>query len=282
MTRTASRRERTVEDVRKDFEKELLDEKKEIYSLQDPVLVWAHDDTVEPGQTYQYRIRIGVFNPIAGKDWLTKEQADYKDQIVLWSDYSDPTSELDIPKRIYMFPMEVVAAKETSAEIDGVKVAVAKYHLGQWRDHEFDVYPGEIIGHQVEDAEEKTSEREMLGDYGMMMPGMSEEQDTVDFTTGSILVDVFKEIVWGNRLRPSELYSVLFHDTGDHMQRMPVGRSNWPSEVRSQYAMIQDEIERGTERRGTGLPMLPGEGGPEMMMDPMMMEQMMMMGPGGG
>lgn len=281
-TRTASRRERTVEDVRKDFEEELLDEKKEIFSLQNPVLLWAHDDTVEPGQTYQYRIRIGVFNPIAGKDWLTSEQAEYKDQIVLWSDYSEPTPELDIPRRIYMFPMEVVAAKETPAEADGVKVAVAKYHLGRWRDHEFDVYPGEIIGHEVEDTEKKTSDREMLGNYEMMMPGMNQDQDIVDFTTGIILVDVFKEIVWGSRLRPFELDSVLFHDSGDHMQRMPVGKSNWPSEVRSQYAMIQDEIKRGAEQRGTGLPMLPGEVGPEMMMDPMMMEQMMMRGPGGG
>ena len=277
--RTVVPKERVVEDVKKDFEKEQLNEKSNVSDKQD-LLVWAHDDTVEPGNTYQYRIRIGVFNPIAGKDWFIQDQAAYKNQVVLWSDYSEPTEEMVIPKRVYVFPTEVFAGNGSN-KIEGVKVEVAKYYLGQWRNFDFDVYQGQIIGHEVEDDLQSTAgtdyPRGMGGGelemYGMMGDGQLPLVEKVDFTTGITFVDVVTETVWGSRLRQSLLYEMLYYDT-DGLQQMPVGKSNWSSETRGTYAEIQKAMTRDVEQRGLGT--TPGMMSPDMRMDPMMMEMMMM------
>ncbi|RKY03917.1 MAG: hypothetical protein DRP56_10720, partial [Planctomycetota bacterium] len=227
-TRATARKERGVDDVQKDFEKELLNEKSIIRSRRESLLVWAHDDTAQPGKTYQYRIRIGVFNPIAGKDWFQSDQADYKGRIVLWSDYSQPTAEVSVPKRIYVFPMDVVADKDAKNTIQGVQVEVAKYYLGQWRDFDFDIYPGEVIGYEVEDVEE-ADDMENVADSSRRA---SQEPDKVDFTSDATLVDVVREVVWGSRLRPGASYKMLYYDAEKKMQKAAVGKSNWHSDMR--------------------------------------------------
>ncbi|MHC5118501.1 MAG: hypothetical protein ACYSOH_00585, partial [Planctomycetota bacterium] len=259
--RTVVPKERTVDDVKKEFEGERLDDKSILADRQD-LLVWAHDDTIEPGNTYQYRMRIGAFNPIAGKDWFEKDQIQYKNQIVLWSDYSEPTEALVIPRRIYIFPTEVIASQTASNKSEGVKVEVAKYYLGQWRDFDFDVYQGQIIGYEVEDvqATNKTGiggiDSEM---YGMTGEGQDPLTEKVDFTTGITFVDVARETVWGSKLRRSVLYEMLYYDA-DGLQQMPVGKSNWNSDARKTYAEIQKAMTRDVQRRGLGTPQ-------DMMMD---------------
>lgn len=267
-------KERTVEDVQKDFENELLDEKSNIQTIRDSLLIWAHDDTAEPGETYQYRIRIGVFNPIAGKNWFQSDQADYKKQLVLWSDYSEPVVQVSVPKRLYVFPMNIIADRDTPNHIEGVQVEVAKYYLGRWRDFDFDVYPGEVIGYEVEDIDESGDTQDVMGGYqaiaGEMGMGRGGQPDKVDFTSDMTLVDVVSEVAWGSRLRPGELYKMLYYDTEKTMQQVAIGKSNWHSDTRNIYDKIQDSIQQGVEERSPG--MMPGD---EMMMDPMMMEMMM-------
>ena len=275
LSRTAAREERDADDVRTDFENALLNENSDIQSMRDPLLVWAHDDTAEPGKTYQYRIRIGVFNPITGKDWFQKDQADYKNQLVLWSDYSEPTTEVSVPKRIYVFPMNVIADKDASNGTVGVQVEVAKYYLGQWRDFDFDVYPGEVIGYEVEDVQEEDNQNVVDGYQPMMAElGLGQNSDLVDFTSDMTLVDVAKEIVWGSSLRPGMLNKMLYYDTENKIQQVAIGKSNWHSDTRGIYDDIQKSMTQGVERTGPGMP-----GGPmdEMMMEEMMMEEMMMM-----
>jgi hypothetical protein len=268
--RTTARKERKVDDVQDDFEKEQLTDKSVLKSMQEPLLVWAHDDTAEPGKTYQYRIRIGVFNPIAGKNWFTEEQADFKNQIVLWSDYSDPTDELAVPKQIYVFPMETIAAKETPNNIEGVQVEVAKYYLGQWRDFSFDVYPGQIIGYEVEDDQDKDMQAGLGEDYEMMdVYGMDLDPETIDFTSGVTLVDVVKEVAWGTSLRPSISYKMLYYGQEEELRQLVIGKSAWNSDLRKTHDEIKDDIARGVKRRGSEM----GPGGP---MDPRMLRRMMM------
>jgi len=247
--RKETRKERTVEDVLDDFEKELLNEKSDIRSMRDLLLVWAHDDTVKPGKTYQYRIRIGVFNPIAGKDWFQSDQADYKNQLVLWSDYSQPTDEVSVPRRIYVFPMDVIADKNTQNDIEGVHVEVAKYYLGQWRDFDFDVYPGEIIGYEVEDVQEEDGTKNSAGDY---RSAGDKEPDKVDFTSDITLVDVGREVVWGSRLRQGTLYKMLYYDAERKMQQTAIGKSNWDSDTRRIYNEIQESMTQEVDQRGSG------------------------------
>ena len=257
------RRETTVDDVQKEFEAEMLKETQNVTSIQDPLLVWAHDDTVQPGNVYQYRVRIGVFNPIAGKDWFQEDQAEYKDQVILWSSYSEPTDPIDIPQRIYMFPMETITADSGNNEPTGVRVEVTKYFLGQWRDYDFDVFPGQIIGYEVEDVDGDETNVAMVDDFQMGregMMGMAQDPKLVDFTTGYMLVDIYDETVWGGSgLRPSSLETVLFLDTDNRFEQMAVGKSNWTSNARSNYDMIQNAMESEVQRRDSGLIMPAGE-----------------------
>jgi len=271
-SRTPVRKERTVEDVQKDFEEELLNEKSDLRSMRDSLLVWAHDDTAKPGKTYQYRIRMGVFNPIAGKDWFQSDQVDYKNQLVFWSDYSQPTAEVFVPKRIYVFPMDVIANKDTPNDIEGVQVEVAKYYLGQWRDFDFDVYPGEVVGYEVEDVQEENDTENVAGGY---QSAGDKEPDKVDFTSDITLVDVAREVVWGSRLRPGALYKMLYYDTEKKMQQAAVGKSNWHSDTRRIYDEIQESMAQSVEQRSPGtMPGMMDEMMPGMMPD-MMMDMMM-------
>ena len=274
-SRTPVREERTVEDVQKDFENLRLNENINLQSMRDPLLVWAHDDTATPGKTYQYRIRMGVFNPIAGKDWFQADQTDYKNQLVLWSDYSEPTAAVFIPKRIYVFPMGVVAGKDVSDDIEGVEVEVAKYYLGQWRDFDFDVVPGQVIGYEVEDVQEGNNARNVTDDYQLMAGemGMGQDPEMIDFTSDLTLVDITREVVWGSRLRASTLYKMLYYDTEKKIQQVAIGKGNWDPDTRGIYTEIQASIAQGVEQRSPG--MMPG-GMPDEMMDEMMMMEMMM------
>ena len=148
----ARRTERTLKDVERDMENAMLKKGARLENMREPVLAWVHDDTIQPGHTYEYRVRMGVFNPISGKDWFQKDQLAFKDQTVLWSDYSEPTEAIEIPKMLHVFPIDPLKAKDDSQEIEGVKVEVARYYMGRWQSHEFDVYPGQTIGYPVEET----------------------------------------------------------------------------------------------------------------------------------
>jgi hypothetical protein len=264
--REDTRKERDADDVREDFEKELLDEKSDIGSMRDSLLIWAHDDSAEPGKTYQYRIRIGVLNPIAGKDWFQDDQADFKNQLVLWSDYSEPTEAVSILKRVYVFPMGVNADKDAPEDIESVQVEVAKYYMGRWRDFDFDVVPGQLVGYEVEDVQEEDETENAMGDFQLMAGGMGTGQDPemIDFTSDITLVDVIREVAWGSRLRASSLYKMLYYDSDKKIQQAAIGKSNWDSDVRRVYSEIQESMKQDVEQR-RGPSMMPGGPMPGMM-----------------
>lgn len=267
-------KERTLDDVEKDLDKVLLTDKDNLSALRDPLLVWAHDDTAEPGMTYQYRIRLGVFNPIAGMDWFREEQADYKNQLILWSAFSEPTEAVSIPRRVYVFPSDVVAKKDTTIQTEAVQVEVAKYQMGRWHDYEFEVLPGQIIGYEVEDPDEQDEKAPgmMMEGYEMMNPEMTGISTAVDFSTGYTLVDVSKQTLWNDRLQPKTFRQMLYCNDDQDLKKIAIGKTNWDSQIRKVYADIQDKMERSVEQRTGGMsPMMPGMPMGEGMMDPMMM-----------
>jgi hypothetical protein len=179
------KKERTVKDVYDDFKKIMLTEKTNLAKMREPLLFWAHDDTVVPGESYRYRIRLGVFNPIAGRDWFREDQKDYKDKPVLWSGYSKVTETVQAPLMMHFFPLEVVAKEEK-----GVKVKVAKFHNGKWRNEDFEVRPGEMIGKTIE-RKPKAGAPQTVG-YGLGSDSFisSSGTEVIDFSTGASLVDV--------------------------------------------------------------------------------------------
>ena len=78
-------------------------------------------------------MRLGVFNPIAGKDWFRSDESHLKNQIVLWSSYSDPSEEIFIPKMVHVFPVDVIQAAEPEERVEGVELEVAKFYHGLLR-----------------------------------------------------------------------------------------------------------------------------------------------------
>jgi hypothetical protein len=243
---TTSRRpaERTLQNVERDMQNAMLKETVRLDSLRDPVMVWVHDDTVQPGKTYKYRVRLGVFNPITGKDWFLPEQAALKEQTVLWSDYAEPAKEVQIPKMLHVFPIETV--KDDSRAVKGVKVEVAKYYMGQWQTHQFDVYPGQPIGYPVEQAPKDTA----LRTDGMMDGArtMAATQAAVDYTSGMTLVDIVGQVSWGTNLRRTEVENMLYHDTGT-MAQLGIGQSNWSTILRESYKAVQDAMAQEIQQR---------------------------------
>ncbi|MGB7159567.1 MAG: hypothetical protein WBD40_15985, partial [Tepidisphaeraceae bacterium] len=58
--------------------------------------VWAHDDTVEPGKSYRYKMRYYIKNPLWQQVALVKQRA-VADQFAIESAFSDWGSTVDVP-----------------------------------------------------------------------------------------------------------------------------------------------------------------------------------------
>lgn len=235
----------------------------------DKLVFWAHDDSAKPGEKYQYRIRIGVFNPIAGRDFFTEEQKEYRDEVVLWSDFAEVNSTVEIPQRSYFFPTEVRDTSKGASTDKTVEIIVAKYMLGNWVSKKYMVKNGEEIGKADEEPDAR------LADAGI-------NSDPVDFSTGAVLVDtrMISELSGTGTLRPRDYYEVLFSYDGNSIEKMPVKEKNWPANTTKIYKDITAALESppvallaweqassginrstpsyqpGTE--GEGIPMQPG------------------------
>lgn len=274
---TPRRTERTQQDVERDMQNAELKKGTRLDNLREPVLVWVHDDTVQPGQTYEYRVRMGVFNPITGKDWFHEDQLAFKEQTVLWSAYSEPTEEIKISKMLHVFPMDVLTQTQNdgSKTIEGVKVEVARYYMGQWQSHEFDVYPGQTIGYSVEETPDKEGMQtpdgvlmEGIGMRGNVLTGLTEET-TVDYTSGLTFVDVVAQVDWGSETAPRRTsFNNMLYANIDGLSQEGIGKSNWSTLVKRAYDAIQKAMEENVEQRQDRMPGLD--------MEREMLEQMFM------
>jgi hypothetical protein len=218
--------------------KKMLLSNKEISKLKEPIVFWSHDDTVEPGNTYRYRVRLGVFNPVAGTGQVRAEDADYDSRVILWSKYSDVTEPVHIPQRLYFFPVGVQEASK------GVEVQVYKYALGYWYSAQFMVKRGDEIGKGLKTepssadkskARGKEAEKTKEEEKNLTLPEM------VDYTTGAIVMDVIASGVWSGdkALVQGQYYEMLYSYNGDTIERMATKQMFWPEEIRTRYAEIR-------------------------------------------
>jgi len=251
----------TTDEVYFAFAEEMINYTTELSKLKKPLLFWAHDDTTEPGGTYRYRIRLGVFNPVAGTDMLADSDMDQKDQVILWSEFSSITDVVEIPKRLYFF------AKDVQEKTNTAVVEVARYALGYWRTEDFRVEPGEVIGQEKEpepEEDKRSSSRSrmaggritgpagrdamMLGGYGMpggmyqtLDPVDETVPDIIDYRTHAVLVDLVPVNDWGADLRPRMYHDMLYTADGMNIEHMPVNSRNWPKNLLSTYHSILSE-----------------------------------------
>ena len=227
----------TVDDVRKKL-KELLIERIAALRGLDELVFWAHDDSVEPGGEYRYRVRLGVFNPVAGKNQLSQQDATRNNEVILWSGFSDASESVEVPQRLYFFAKGIQeAAKE-------VTVQVSKFMLGYWYSEDFKVKGGEGIGDLVQtQAAKKRTEPPRPGEPIESEPtdGIGEPQ-AVDYDTGAVLVDVVAVNDWSgdSAMRARQYFDMLYSYDGTRIERMPVGDRYWPDELRVIRSEIRD------------------------------------------
>ncbi|MBN2018837.1 MAG: hypothetical protein JW749_01280 [Sedimentisphaerales bacterium] len=250
-TRTRTRTDQpSAFDLRKtakpDLETEIYEEMKKIVlsdkdvgKLREQIVFWAHDDTVEPGRTYRYRIRLGVFNPVAGTRQLVEEDGEYENKVILWSKFSEVTETAAIPRRVYFFPVGVQEAAKQ------VEVQVYKYALGYWYNQQFNVKRGDVIGKEVK--LEQASKDKGLGLRPAALPKAQEDDknltlpETIDYTTDAIVVDVLAASSYtGDRNLQQQLYyDMLYSFDGTNIERLATNLSLWPEELKAKHTEIK-------------------------------------------
>ena len=191
---------------------------------------WANDDTVQVGQTYRYRIKLGVFNPIAGTNWFSKDDKALKNKVVLWSDFSDVSDVVEIPKMLYFFPVAITTGSGR------LQTQVARYKMGYWYIKGFFVLPGEVIGCPSVIGKKED---------GLGLDSDS-SLDSVDFSTGMLFLD-FRAVndwsFWSGKSRKSAYFEMLYSVSGDNIEHLAVKQARWPGELNLRYRIIR-KLER--------------------------------------
>ncbi|MGA2070482.1 MAG: hypothetical protein ABSG97_03960 [Sedimentisphaerales bacterium] len=206
---------------------------KDISKLREAVTFWAYDDTVEPGAIYRYRIRLGVFNPVAGTGQVREEDAEKDSKVILWSEFSDATDEIAIDKRLYFFPLNV---QETAM---AAEVQVCRYVLGYWHSEPFMVKRGDVIGRvarvEPSDKDKKNAD--------VKLP------ETIDYTTGAVVVDLVAMNDWSGdkTLQSRQYFDMLFSFDGTSVERLPAKQMYWPEERRLKYSELKTLEKRPKE-----------------------------------
>jgi hypothetical protein len=247
------RRDWTTNGVYRDFGEELIAYGDDLSRRDEPLLLWAFDDTAAPGRTYRYRLRVGVFNPVAGTDQLADQDLSQKDQVILWSPYSEVTEPIEIRQRVYLF------AKGVQSQTKTALVEVARYALGYWRSEHFLVRLGEEIGAEKELAHSDREQNRNLAAPGVgygYAPGLSGVPDyapstaapqnapaVANYRTGKVLIDLVQVRDWGNasNLRPRVYYDMLYTGDGTRIEHMPVNAANWPAHLAATYQHIRTQ-----------------------------------------
>jgi hypothetical protein len=244
----------------------------DLAGLKDPILVWAIDDTAQPGKTYRYRMRVGLFNPVAGTGRVAERDVARKDQVILWSEFTPVTSPVAVLRKVYFFPGSIQEQTRTAS------IEVARYLRGYWRTESFQVRPGETIGKEVETAKKerkRPTAAETAGgritnqpgagadalmnlNMGNLGLGVGQEVDeqnppTIDFSTNAMLVDMVPVTDWtiGSEARARSYFDLLYTEDGSRLEHMPVGSKNWSK------AMADAREEIGANLRKDKKPLRP-------------------------
>ncbi|MBN2456696.1 MAG: hypothetical protein JXB29_09215 [Sedimentisphaerales bacterium] len=215
----------SIRDIYSGLDEILITDETKLRTMDEPLVLWAYDDTVEAGKEYRYRIRLGVFNPIAGTEQFSKEDTLLKDKVILWSEFSDVTEPVLIPAKLYFFPRTIQQAAET------VTVTVSRYVLGYWYSKDFVVSPGENIGNSCEyQASEEEQEK------GVTVPA------SVEYSTGALFVDAqgpVKDWAGGHSLRDRLYFDMLYSYDMAEIHHVPIKARYWDDELQVNFYEIR-------------------------------------------
>lgn len=141
--------------------------------------VWAHDLLVEPGKTYQYRLRVLASNPLFARR-VPKSQAELADQFLLVGDWSAWTDPVTLPQMQYFF------VTSGMSNVGKARVQVWKFYDGQWARAEFRVEPGDTVGGRTTKFELLQPALSAIDPAQPAQPSV----EAIDFATSAIVVDL--------------------------------------------------------------------------------------------
>lgn len=133
--------------------------------------VWVHDDSVEPGKTYRYRMRVKLWNRYAGRRSSLKNPED-AEKTVITGEWSLPSVPVTVAPKRHFF-VRGPRFGEPAASVD-----VFTWYKGNWLRETFDVRVGEVIGDTVETK---------TGEYD---EDLRPKKEPVRFSTGAIVLDI--------------------------------------------------------------------------------------------
>ncbi len=225
-----------------------ITENTDLSELEEPMLVWAFDDTIKQKKKYHYRIRVGVFNPIAGTEKFVNANNPKKNTVILWSNYAEAEEVLSVPGRLYFFARDVQKAEKA------VTVTVCRKTLGYWYTKDFMVKPGEKIGKSVKLSKTEIEEAELTSPGTTGLPGTYlgatvVSPVVVDYSTDAILIDVVDVNDWAGRANLYERYytEMLYSYDGAEIYRMPIKQDYWPPEVRRLFSEVRQSEKEAKE-----------------------------------
>jgi len=215
----------TLSDITTEFDKILITEKTNFSKMDKPLVFWAYDDTAEPGRSYRYRIRLGVFNPIAGTDKFSEEDKSLRNDVILWSKFSDVTETVEIPAMLYFFPRQIQEAAKL------VTATISRYVLGYWYSNDFVARPGEVLGKVVEYEATETEAKQQ----GILLPKV------IDYSTGALLVDAVAVNDWcgGRNMRSRYYFDMLYSLDSSDIRHLPIDPRYWSKELQAKYNEIR-------------------------------------------
>jgi hypothetical protein len=208
--------------------------------LEEEFIFWAFDGQIEPGGTYTYRLRIGFFNPIAGRNWFKEGEKELKDQRVLWSNWLAPDHPISVPRRTFFFPKTSFGDLADAS----VRVDVFRKQNGRWYQKEFTVTPGSEIGAIVKEEPPKESSALVLADSRDV-----EESLDIDYRTGVTVIDVVpnsKHWDWDagakTKARDKTCTDIIYRDIDKGIKRLGTEKFTWPKEMYKMSGVINKEV----------------------------------------
>jgi hypothetical protein len=247
----------TINDVYLKYDEIALTRLTDFSKIREPLAFWAYDDTVEPENTYRYRIRLGVFNALAGTNKMSERDKALSNQVILWSDFSNTTDPVEIMGTRYFFANSMREGDKT------VNVQIFKLALGHWYSQDFSVKQGVLMGKSLEHVPEEPDRRSVAGagNFGNLSPAMmgpvgpgvdrrtsafgtmqdqSNIPEYIDYSTGAVMVDAVPVTDWtgGRAMRARRYYDMLYSFDGINIEHMPIERTNWPSERQTAFSIV--------------------------------------------
>ena len=133
--------------------------------------VWFHDDTVESGKTYRYRMRVRLWNRYVGRMKPLRNPEDAK-RSVLAGEWSLPSDPIRVTPSTYFFVRNPRLDKKSAS------IEAWAWREGEWLDERFDIEVGDVIG-----GVEKVKLDEWDEDGKQI-------REDIDFTTDALVLDL--------------------------------------------------------------------------------------------